>query len=74
MDEGTYRELDATAEIFCLAFDRLNKKEKQKVIERLMEMPSIREDLIDLALIEASRKEKGEDIRLDDYIAMRKNS
>jgi hypothetical protein len=35
---------EATAEIFSLAFDRLEKDEKLKVIEKLLENQSIKKD------------------------------
>ena len=69
--EGT-KAIDATAKVFCMAFDRLPRQEKLQVMAYLMETPSIREDLLDIALIEASRMEIAGEIPLRRYLKSRK--
>jgi len=61
---------EAKAEVFWMAFKGLSKRERQFVIEKLLEDPEFREDLIDIAIIEQRRKEPSRP--LEDYLAERK--
>lgn len=49
--------VEARAEIFLLALQSLSKTERDAVINRLLEDPKLREDIIDIALIEARKDE-----------------
>jgi hypothetical protein len=60
----------ATAEVFWTAFRALPKKEREAVLERLLRQREIREDLIDIALIQQRQKEPSR--RLEDYLEERK--
>lgn len=48
---------EATAEVFWTAFLALSKKEREAVLEKLLHHKELREDLIDLAMIEQRRNE-----------------
>ena len=61
--------VESRAEIFLLALQSLSKTERDAVINRLLEDPKLREDIIDIALIEAR---KGEPSRpFSEYLAER---
>jgi len=48
---------EAKAEVFWLAFKGLPKKERQLVVQKLLQDPEFAEDLLDIALIEQRRSE-----------------
>ena len=57
------------AEIYLMALQSLTKAEKKAVIARLLEDESLREDILDIALI---RQRQGEPSRpLREYLAVR---
>jgi len=53
----------ATAEIFWTAFQVLPRKEQEAVLHRILKDKSLREDLIDLAIIESRRAEPARPLR-----------
>ncbi len=53
----------ATAEIFWTAFQVLPRKEQEAVLQRILKNKSLREDLIDLAIIESRRAEPARPLR-----------
>lgn len=57
---------EATAEVFWIAFRALPKKEKDAIIEKLLEEQEFLEDLIDLAIIEHRKIEPSRS--LDEYL------
>lgn len=61
----------ATAEVFFTAFKALENTEKEAFLKRVVCDPEIREDLIDLALIEEAKKVKGRAVSAKDYFARR---
>jgi uncharacterized protein YbaA (DUF1428 family) len=55
------------AEVFLMALQSLSKAEREVVIERILEDPELREDVLDMALI---RKREGEPyISLEEFQA-----
>lgn len=60
---------EAKAEVFWMAFKGLPKKERQTIIERLLEDKEFMEDLIDIAILEQRREEPSR--RLEEYLAER---
>jgi len=61
----------ATAEVFFTAFKSLKNKEKEAFLEKIISDPELREDLIDLALIEEAKKVKGKSISAREYFEKR---
>ena len=57
------------AEVYLMALESLSKNEKKAVITRLLEDESLREDILDLALIQQRQGESGRPFR--DYLADR---
>ncbi len=53
----------ATAEIFWSAFNVLPMEEKRAVIQRIIRDKNLRQDLMDLSVIEQRRKEPGRPLR-----------
>jgi len=53
----------ATAEIFWTAFRVLPRREQEAVLQRIVKDKSLREDLIDLAMIESRRAESARPLR-----------
>ena len=53
----------ATAEVFYEAFKALPRKERDRVLLKIVKNKTLREDLMDLAVAEARRKEKGRPLR-----------
>jgi len=53
----------ATAEIFWTAFQVLPRKEQEAVLHRILKDKSLRDDLIDLAIIESRRAEPARPLR-----------
>jgi len=61
---------ESRAEIYLMALESLSKTEKKAVITRLLEDDSLREDILDLALI---KKRQGEPSRpFREYLAQGK--
>ncbi len=58
------------AEVFLMALGSLSKAEKKAVITRLLEDDSLREDILDLALIQQRQGESSRPFR--NYLAERK--
>jgi hypothetical protein len=61
----------ATAEIFWTAFRALKKKDRNAVMNRLVQDEELREDLHYSIIIEERKKESI--ISLDEYLSQRKN-
>ncbi len=62
----------ATAEVFFTAFKALKSKEREAFIEKVVNYPGLREDLIDIALIEEAKKVKGRFASAKDYFTKRR--
>jgi len=62
----------ATAEVFFTAFKVLKSTEKEAFLERVVKDRELREDLIDIALIEKSKKVKGAPVSAKAYFAHRR--
>jgi hypothetical protein len=65
---------EATAEVFFVAFKALKSKEKEAFLERVIEDRVLREDLIDIALIERAKKTKGSPVSAKEYFAHRRKA
>lgn len=62
--------VESRAEVYLMALQSLSKAEKEAVIARLLEDTKLREDILDLALIQ---QRQGESSRpFTDYLAERK--
>ena len=61
---------ESRAEVFLMALQSLSKTEKKAVIARLLEDDSLREDILDLALIQQRQGESSRPFR--GYLAERK--
>ncbi len=61
----------ATAEVFFTAFKTLRNKEKDAFLEKVINDPELKEDLIDIALIEKAKKVKGKAISAREYFSKR---
>jgi len=61
--------VEAKAEVFLWALQSLSKAEREAVISRLLEDPELREDMLDIALIEQRKDEPSRPFR--DYLAER---
>lgn len=59
----------AMAKVFFQAFKSLSQKEKDQFLDELLKEKEYRQDLIDIALLEARRHESGRPFR--DYLAER---
>jgi hypothetical protein len=57
------------AEIYLMALESLSKAEKKAVIARLLEDESLREDILDIALIQQRQGEPSRPFR--EYLAVR---
>ncbi len=62
----------ATAEVFFTAFKALKDKEREAFLEKVLSDPGLREDFIDVALIERAKKVKGKPISAKEYFARRR--
>jgi len=60
--------VESRAEVYLMALQSLSKAEKQAVIARLLEDTKLREDILDLALIQQRRGEPSRPFR--EYLAM----
>ena len=61
--------VESRAEVFLWALQTLSKAEKEAVISRLLEDPELREDILDIAIIELRKDEPSRPFR--DYLADR---
>lgn len=61
--------VESRAEIFLMALHSLSKQEREAVIARLLDDPELREDLMDIALIQQRRDEPSRSFR--EYLAER---
>lgn len=61
---------EATAEVFWTAFRALSRKEREAVVEKLLEDEEFMEDLIDLVILEQRQNEPSRS--LDEYLADRR--
>ncbi len=64
----------ATAEVFFTAFRALKKNEKEAFLKKVLKDKTIREDLIDIALIERAKKDKGTTVEAKRYFEHRRKS
>ena len=64
----------ATAEVFYTAFKALKNKEKEAFLEKVISDTELREDLIDIVLIEESKKVKGKPVSAREYFARRRKT
>ena len=64
----------ATAEVFFTAFKALKSKEKEAFLERVISDPDLREDIIDVALIEQAKKVKGKTVSAKEYFTKRRKA
>ena len=62
----------ATAEVFFTAFKALKSKEREAFLERVLSDPELREDFIDVALIEKAKRGKGRPVSAREYFAKRR--
>ena len=60
-------QVQSRAEIYLMALESLSKAEKKAVITRLLEDESLREDILDIALIQKRRGESSRPFR--EYLA-----
>ena len=61
--------VESRAEVYLMAIQSLTKAEKAAVISRLLEDPRLREDILDLALIQRRQGELSRPFR--EYLAER---
>lgn len=61
----------ATAEVFFTAFQAMNETEKEAFIEKVVNDPKFKDDLIDIALIEEAKKVKGKSVSAKKYFSKR---
>lgn len=61
----------ATAEVFFTAFKALKTNEQEAFLEKVISDPELREDIIDISLIEEAKKIKGKSISAREYFAKR---
>jgi hypothetical protein len=64
----------ATVEVFFTAFKTLTKNDKQAFLEKILTDPKLKEDLIDIALIEKAIKTKGSPIPAKEYFVQRRKA
>lgn len=62
----------ATAEVFFTAFKALKGAEREAFIEKVVSDPRLREEIIDVALIEEAKSVKGRAISAREYFASRR--
>ena len=63
--------VDATSEVFLLAFRTLPKKQRTAVFEKILEEKEFMEDILDIVTMEQRRKEPSRS--LDDYLRSKKS-
>ena len=61
--------VESRAEVYLMALQSLSKKEREAVVARLLEDPQLREDILDLALIQQRQGEPSRPFR--EYLAER---
>jgi hypothetical protein len=71
---GHVTAVDATAEVFFTAFKSLKSKEREAFLEKVLGDSVIRRDIIDIALIEESKKVAGRPVSAIDYFQKRRKS
>lgn len=64
----------ARVEVFFTAFMTLKNKEKEAFLEKVVNDPMLREDLIDIALIEKAKKVKGKSVSAKEYFEKRRRA
>ncbi|MEW6067520.1 MAG: hypothetical protein AB1610_04430 [Nitrospirota bacterium] len=64
----------ATAEVFFTAFKTLKNNEKEAFLEKVINDAELREDIIDIALIEEAKKIKGKSVSAREYFAKRRKA
>jgi uncharacterized protein YbaA (DUF1428 family) len=62
----------ATAEVFFTAFKALKNKEREAFLEKMLSDPELREDFIDVALIEKAKRVKGKPVPAREYFEKRR--
>jgi hypothetical protein len=62
----------ATAEVFFIAFRSLKNTEREAFIEKVVSDPRLREELIDVALIEEAKGARGRAISASEYFSKRR--
>jgi hypothetical protein len=65
---------EATAEVFFKAFKALKNREKEAFLEKIVSDHRLREDLVDIALMEEAKKIKGRPIAAKEYFAKRRKT
>ncbi len=63
---------EALKEVFWKAFEGLPHSEQRGIAEKIIDKEDLWGDLIDHRLVEASKKERGRDIPLSDYVNKKK--
>jgi hypothetical protein len=63
--------VQATAEVFFTAFKSMKSKERAAFLEKVMRDSEIRQDIIDIALIEQAKKVKGKAVDAKTYFLKR---
>jgi len=61
--------INSRAEVFLMALNSLSKAEREAVISHLLEDPQLREDILDIALIQQRKSEPSRPFR--EYLAER---
>ena len=61
----------ATAEVFFTAFKALKGKEREAFIEKIVSDPRLREEIVEIALIEEANSVKGRAISAKEYFSRR---
>ena len=61
----------AIAEVFFTAFKALKENDRAAFLERVIRDAKLREDLIDVALIEEAKKMRGKQVSAREYFAKR---
>ena len=64
----------ATAEVFFTAFKALDANEREVFIEKVINDPRFKSDLVDIALIEEAKKVKGRSVSARDYFQKRRSA
>lgn len=62
----------ATAEVFYTAFKAMKDDEREAFIEKVINDPRFKEDLIDVALIERAKKTRGRSVSAMEYFTKRR--
>jgi hypothetical protein len=74
MEINSMKTSQATGEIFFTAFKALASRDKQAFLERVLSDQKLREDLIDVALIEKAKKTRGTPVSAREYFARRRKA